>query len=405
VRIAPFTLLAMVLLSSCREELTSPAECPALCPGGSPQVVDEILSPISGADSSFRGYVQPTSAPSLLISNGLEGFEERAIVRFPRLGDSVSVRDTLRAYTIDSVAFGLSLAARDTTVGGLSISLYRLPITIDSTTGYADVDPFFVPANLVGVIAVPDTLHTGPLRLVLSGTDLSRVAIPPADTGVLALGLRIDAPTPTGARVGAIASGAGPAFQTFATLDVPDTGTARLRTFTLSANFNSYVLPPQPLPDTTLLAVGGEPSARTLLRFELPPAIRDSANIVRATLELTPVSPIGGLPTDPVLLQARAVVTDVGAKSPVTVPVVGGVPVVPTDTVERGATAVSLEIVRVLELWRNSRLPAALMVSVAPSLEAGTFSRPVFYSTRAADPAVRPRLRISFLRTFPFENP
>jgi hypothetical protein len=59
----------------------------------------------------------------------------------------------------------------------------------------------------------------------------------------------------------------------------------------------------------------------------------------------------------------------------------------------------------VLELWRNSKLPAALMVSVAPSLEAGTFSRPVFYSTRAADPAVRPRLRISFLRTFPFENP
>jgi hypothetical protein len=46
------------------------------------------------------------------------------------------------------------------------------------------------------------------------------------------------------------------------------------------------------------------------------------------------------------------------------------------------------------------------MVSMAiPSLEGASFSRPVFYSTRAADPAVRPRLRISYMRSFPFENP
>jgi hypothetical protein len=140
-----------------------------------------------------------------------------------------------------------------------------------------------------------------------------------------------------------------------------------------------------------------------MLRFVLPPVIRDSATIVRATLELTPVTPITGLPTDPALIQTRAVVTDVGGKSPVTVPVVGGIPVIPADTVESGASSVSVEVVRLIELWRNSHLPNALVVSIAP--EAGTFSRPVFYSSRAADPAVRPRLRISFLRTFPFEAP
>jgi hypothetical protein len=89
----------------------------------------------------------------------------------------------------------------------------------------------------------------------------------------------------------------------------------------------------------------------------------------------------------------------------VTVPVVGGVPLIPADTIESGATSVSIEVVRLLELWRNSHLPTALILSIAPSQEAGTFSRPVFYSSRAADPAVRPRLRISFLRTFPFEDP
>jgi hypothetical protein len=45
------------------------------------------------------------------------------------------------------------------------------------------------------------------------------------------------------------------------------------------------------------------------------------------------------------------------------------------------------------------------MLSLAtPALEGGSFSRPVFYSTRA-DPAVRPRLRLSYLLAFPFENP
>jgi hypothetical protein len=389
----------------CQEELTSPAECPALCPGGSPEILDEVVIPITGTDSSFRGYINSPSAPALLVSNGLEGFEERAIIRFPPRGDLVTVRDTARTYTIDSVALDLTLVARDSTVGGLSVSLYRMPISIDSTTQYADVDPAFNPANLVSVISVPDTQKSGAIRTVLSGADLSRVLIPAADTGVLALGVRIDAPVPTGVRLGAISGGNGAIFATYATLDVPDTGTARLRTFTLNASFNSYVLPPQPVPDTTLLAVGGEPSARSLLRFELPEAIRDSATIVRATLELTPVTPVSGLPTDPGFIQARALVTDVGGKSPVTVPVVGGIPLTPADTIENGATSVSIEVVRLLELWRNSHLPTALILSIAPSQEAGTFSRPVFYSSRAADPAVRPRLRISFLRTFPFEDP
>jgi hypothetical protein len=219
---------------------------------------------------------------------------------------------------------------------------------------------------------------------------------------VLTLGVRVEAPTPTGARIGAAASGTGAAFITYATLDVPDTGTAKLRTFSLSATFNSSLTPVQPVPDSTLLTVGGEPASRALLRFELPPHIRDSATIVRATLELTPVAPIAGLPTDPARLQARAVLADLGAKSPV----ISEVGRVPADTIEAGATSVSLESVRLVELWLGGTTrPSALVLSMAPDLEAASFSRPVFHSTRAADPALRPRLRISYLRSFPFESP
>ena len=402
-RLGYIWLGAAVILCGCQEKLTAPGDCPALCPGGAPQVLDEVLSPIPGTDSSFSGYVQPYMSAALLVSNGLLGYEERAIVRFPPRNDSVSVRDTLRGYTIDSVAFDLTIVARDTTRPGLQVQLYRLPPLMDSTTSYSQVDPAFVPENLVATIAVPDTLKTGGIRTVLQGSDLARVAIAPADGGVLALGVRIDAPAPTGIRLGAAASGSGGVFLTYATLDVPDTGTAKLTTFPLTPTFNSSLPAVQQTEDPALLVVGGAPAARTLLRFELPPRIRDSATIVRATLELTPVAPIPGLPTDPARLRARAVLADLGAKSPVQSQFG-----VAADTVEAGTgDVVGIEIVRLMQqLWLSTSTgPTALVLSLAPELEAASFSRLVFYSTRAVDPGVRPRLRVSYLLSFPFENP
>ena len=393
----------LLVLCACQEKLTAPGDCPALCPGGVPQVFDEVITPIIGADSSFRGYVQPNGAPGLLVSNGLQGQQQRAIMRFPPRSDLVSVRDTMRTYVIDSVAFTLTLLARDTTLGGLLLDLYRLPPNIDTATTFADLDPAFsAPENLVTQIPIPDSLKAGQVRAVLQGPDLAKVVIPPTDSGTLAVGVRLNAPTVTGVRLGAGGSAAG-VFLTYATLDVPDTGTAKLRTFALTPSFSSFLPAIQQSDDSTLLSVGGEPSARALMRFELPARLRDSATIVRATLELTPVSPINGLPTDPLRLQANAVVADLGAKSPVnTAP--GRVPM---DTIESGSSGtVSLEAVRIVELWEGrSSPPAALVLSATPDLEGASFSRPVFYSTRAADPAVRPRLRISYMLAFPFENP
>jgi hypothetical protein len=309
----------------------------------------------------------------------------------------------MRTYVIDSVALSLSLVARDTNLTGLQLQLYRLPPALDSTTTYAQVDPAFVPENLVTTIAVPDSVNTGTQRAVLQGPDLARVAIPPTDAGVLGLGVRIEAPVPTGVRLGATTSGLSAVFTTYATLNIPDTGAARVRAFTLPAAFNSSLAPVQQTDDSTLLMIGGEPSARALLRFDLPPRIRDSATVVRATLELTPVAPISGLPTDPARLRARAVLADLGAKSPVESRFGFGV-----DTVAAGTSGtVDIEIVPLMQqLWlRSSTRPTALVLSLAPELEAASFSRPVFYSTRASDPAVRPRLRVSYLRSFPFENP
>ena len=402
-RLAIAALAAAVVLAGCQEKLTAPGDCPALCPGGQPQVFDEVFNPIAGADSSFRGYVQPYSSTALLVSNGLNGVDERGVIRFSRRPDSVGVRDTLRAYTVDSVALGLTIVARDTSLNGVQVELYRLPAAIDTTTTFAAVDPAFVPGNLVTTINLPDSLNFGLIRAVLQGPDLARVAISPADSGVLALGIRVVSATPTGLRLGTIASGTSAVFVTYTTLDVPDTGTAKLRTFALNPQVNSSLTAAQQPDDSTLLAVGGEPSARALLRFALPARITDSATIVRATLELTPVTPITGLPSDPVRMEARTVLADLGAKSPVG----SALGRIPADTLADGTSGtVGMEAVRLVQLWQGTpKRPTALMLSLAPELEAASFSHPVFYSSRAADPTVRPRLRISYLLAFPFENP
>jgi hypothetical protein len=393
-------LLAALALAGCQEKLTAPADCPALCPGGQPQVFDEVFTATPGADSSYSGYIQPHQARSLLVSNGLEGFEERALARFLTRADSVSVRDTLRAYTIDSVALSFTVTARDTNVNGLELLIYRIAPGFDSSSTFADVAPAFVPESLIAAVPVPDTLNTGGVvRTVFQGADLSRVQISPADSGRLAVGIRLSAPVLTGVRLGALAGGSGPLFTTYATLDVPDTGTAKLRTIALSTAFNTYVGEAPQVSDTTLLAVGGAPSSRSLLRFSLPPRILDSATIVRATLELTPTAPIVGLPTDVAQLEARSVLADVGGKSPVNTQPLR----VPVDTLELGSTMVSIEAVRLIELWLGSNRPSALVLSLTP--EGASFTKPVFHSTRAADPALRPRLRLSYLLSFPFETP
>jgi hypothetical protein len=394
-------LLAVITIAGCQEKLTAPADCPALCPGGQPQVFDEVFTAVSGADSSFVGYLQPYQGSALLVSNGLQGFEERGLVRFIPRGATVLVRDTARSYTIDSVAFSFTVVARDTNLTGLQLLLYRLAPLMDSSTTFAAVAPAFIPDSLIATVGVPDTLNSGTVRTVIQGGDLSRLEIPASDSGRLALGVRIAGPPATGVRLGALGTAFGPVFATYVTLDIPDTGTtAKLRTLSLGPSFNTSVSEVPQVTDTTLLAVGGAPSARALLRFSLPSRIRDSATIVRATLELTPVAPIPGLPTDSARLQGRAVLADAGAKSPVS----SALGRVPEDILEAGATTVSLEAVRLVELWLGAAgRPSALVLSLTP--EAASFSRPVFHSTRAADPAVRPRLRISYLLSFPFETP
>lgn len=394
-----FVILAAAI-TGCQERLTAPAECPELCPGGQSRVFDTVITPLANSDTSYLGYVARSAAGALLVSNGLPASEDRAVYRFNARPDSIEVRDTLRAYTVDSALLALNLVARDTLVNGLKLYLYRIDSAVDIDDTFTSIDQQLVPTAIIDSIEVPDSVNSGLVQTVLRGADVAKVALPTGTGGVLAIGVAVAADQPSGVRIGASAAGTGATFVSYVTLDVPDTGSVRRQSVTRAPAFNAFVTESPLVPEDALLTVGGEPSSRALLRFDLPEDIEDSATIVRATLELVPRSPMLGLPADPALLQAKALLADLGAKSPVTT----DERFISADTLSVGsADTVRLDMTPIVRLWQAaSERPEAVFLSLLP--EGASFTRPVFGSTRSGTVGA-PRLRLTYLKPFPFETP
>ena len=89
----------LVAGTACRDELTTPVDCPALCPGGQPQVLDTVFTATLGGDSSHVGYVAAGLGPSLRVSNGLPVSEDRALTMFLPRPDSIAVDGAARVIT------------------------------------------------------------------------------------------------------------------------------------------------------------------------------------------------------------------------------------------------------------------------------------------------------------------
>lgn len=408
-RAARFMALGAVTLAlaGCQEKLSAPGDCPGICPGDQSVVFDTLITPVFGGDSTYGpgnvgGYVSPGEGSSLRVSNGLAGADNFAVVRFVARPDVVTLNGTDYPYTIDSVLVGVTLLRRDPAATGLNLEIYRLssPATVDSTRTFTQVQSDFAPANLLTVIPIPDTLQSGVLRKVFTGAELGTIAIPAADAGVLALGYRITAPAPTGIRIGSSSAGtAGPTFLTYYTPTTADTALLHQPPLPRIVAYNGFVSSVSAIPDSTTITVGGVPSSRALLRFSIPARIRDSSTIIRATLELTPLAPMTGLPGDTVALDVRSVLADLGAKSPrLSNPATR----VLTSLLTLGSTdTVRVDVTTLVDLWQNpSRLPPALFLALQP--EGSSFSQAVFGSTRQG---VSPRLRLTYVLPFPFETP
>ena len=389
-------VIVALVVAACQEQLTAPADCPALCPGGY-IIRDTVLDPIPDADSSFEGYVLPGQGTTIRVSNGLPASEDRGVIRFNTRPDSLFLRDTLRTYTIDSATIEFTITRRDTAVGGLKMYLYRLPATTDTSATFAQVAADLTPANLLDSVLVDDTTDAPLVRVVFKDTTTYKVDIPAADSGVLAIGVAMAAASPTGVRIGTILTGsAAPVFTSFVSVDIADT-TLQKRTILLNPRFSDFVSQNPPTLDPDLLTTGGAPSARSLLRFDWPDFIRDSGQLVRVTLELIPTAPMNGLPNDPAFLEARIVLSDLGSKSSLSQSTFAEF-----ELPEASSDTVNFEIVSLLSAWQTiPTIPHALSLSLTP--EGSSFTRATFGSTRS--PGMKPRLKVTYAVPFRFARP
>jgi hypothetical protein len=232
-------------------------------------------------------------------------------------------------------------------------------------------------------------------HFTLQADSLARVAFTPADSTTLMVGFRVRASGPTAARIGTPASGDfAPLFTSYVhAIGVVDS----LQPQAVSVIAGQYftVAAENTPPPSTLLAVGGIPVSRSFIRFSLPPFLRDTATIIRATLHLQADGPVIGIPADTAVLVATSVLADFGPKSPVIASIFGSIPLL------SGTTSADIEVGPVVQLWQGkSAVPSIIRLALAQ--EGGTFIFPLFHSTRSASGA--PTLRITYRPPFAFQG-
>ncbi len=376
---------AVLLVAACVERLTAPGHCPGdFCPSGQITVVDTLLTSNISRDSSYRGYVLAYQSALMLAAHlpgATDTLDGRPIFRINGFGARfrISTVDTSTGAILgaDSARLQLYVLRRDTATHNLQLQLYRLPITIDTSTTFGSLaapftDSLVRTVNVDTLLAQPgrkDTVtgdsvvvDTVNHRLVLSlKLDTAAARYVGTDSGSVAYGIRIAADT-----LASIAFGKG----------------------TFGPVLQWYL---------STLAVGGVPSARSLLRVTFPKVIRDSSQIIRATLFLVPAVPARGAPADSLVIEARTVFADFGGKSPIDLRLGD------TTVIHIGSTdTVQIEVTNLLQLWAaDSTHPTVLVLR--PENEAQFLGEIRFYPSVAA--AFRPTLQVTFVRRFPFGVP
>jgi hypothetical protein len=252
-----------------------------------------------------------------------------------------------------------------------------------------------VPANQIGVIDVEAQLDTA-TKVVTTTVDAATFTLDPSR--VLAIGVTLA--TQTGVPIAAVKSLEDPQglnVQTQATLfvAVDSAGTDAETSVARNATFDTSLLKPE-FTQTSDLEVGGLPTARSLLRFDIPPFILDSSTIVSATLQLVPTAPAVGVPGEMLRVVARAVRADLGRKSPVTNDTaVALVEAASQDTVEFNFSTIA-------GVWRTDPdRPRALVLVLEP--EASTIGSVRFGGSTTA--SAIPTVKLIFSRPFRFEKP
>jgi hypothetical protein len=429
--------LFLLVVAACTEDATAPGVCPNFCPSDSIGIKDTIFTTIIERDSSYRGYVSSYFAEAMTAADLPGIVESRAFFVLSKTATRVAVKagDTTTTPIIpDSVRFRLSIVRRDTLATNLRIRLYHVPITSDSTSTFASLDaafngPVVDSVNLSALLASAafidtvladslerrfygDTTYRDAAGHVLAVRDSGRILdlylhldtlqapVVEADSGQLGFGVRVAADSFASIAISTAEAGRPPFLQRFFHHTIPDTVSTPDSIVsgnqTQSPVFDNFVFTPPTPPLDSNLAVGGVPSARTLLRVAMPAFLHDSIDVVRATLILVPVNAVRGAPSDSFKIEAHALAADLGAKSPLSS--LAGSRIIHIGSPD----TVTIELTNLVRGWSlDTTLTTALVLGQVP--EAASYTEVRFYSSRA--PEFRPGLRVTYVKRFRFGNP
>jgi hypothetical protein len=367
-------------------------------------MIDSIFPGSIVRDSSFRGYVTGYQAAAMQVVTEGSLTESRSLIRFFAFLDSINGEPIV---SLDSFQLELELLRR-AGITGLELLVYRLPATVDTTTTFTDVEPYFQDSTLIGTIAIPDTVEDGKLFAPLpagafptleqdSNVAAVGVALRAADEGYVDLGTREGLKAAELKRYGTVLRDSVIIIDSTGTDTTIVTDTLVAASDGRQADMDSYVLEALPAGDPDALPVGGSPSARAFLRVDLPPQVVDSSDVSRATLILVLAEPVAGAPGDTLRLRADGLTIDIGAKSPL-LAFPDDSPFGAADIAVGATDTVRIDVTHIINPLRvDSLLPASIVLRIVT--EGAVVGEPRFWSSRNAAGAAS--LQVTYIPLFP----
>jgi hypothetical protein len=397
---------AVATIAACGENLESGGACPLLCPGESAPLHDTIIDAVV-LDTSAIGFPNLGYEVNMFLAHRGDTLDTRVISRY----DSLPTKYTFKGVDstierVDSAYLLVPRPAADSAVAFTAAGRIEAYDVTDAAndTAVASLAGQMTAGNKIGQFDYTSGQSPDTLKILLDNARiLSRVS-----TRGLRVALRMVSTASDLIRIVSVNNGGGIGLTI-----VPNSDTAASRIkfqpityspeeprYLRSALSDFQITVAGTAPPANTLRVGGAPSHRVLLKFDIPSRIVDSAVVVRATLMLTQ-RPSGsadagsavGVQLVPVL--ASAEVNDLHSR----LEFAGSVFVLSDSlaTVPKDSGVVDLEMVKLVRSWKgqdttkNPRVAALYLSSEATRV--ASFD---FFSIEAPA-ALRPRLRITYI--------
>ncbi len=405
-------------LGACREKLEGGAACPALCPEQELEVRDTTLFPFAfpspmAIDSTISGFPPLGTELQLIIARRGDSLQTAAIARFDTLSSTIRIglTDTSRRAitSIDSASLVLEVGETPIARSRVTIEVYD----VDTTAADLDVEAIrvlFRPDRLLSSASFAQDSLTGRLRIPIPTAFLT-----PRVTGGRRVRLGIGVRSDSSVQVRTLSTETGgPPVLTYLGRAVNDTQTVAAVPNSRGAvpGLADYaVVLKSPQPPSTVLVVGGLPASRVYLRFALPSEILDSTTIVRATLVLTQIPSKSVDEADTIVVVPRLVranrILDIDpGKASLLLADPQAFFLPPNRLLPRGMGTRNFEIVNAVNRWKfedPDELTRAIVLQAAD--EGNSAHSATFYSSEAQDPALRPRLVLTFIPVAGFGLP